>query len=116
MKLKTRLRKKQKELELKVRRENRKYYTECMMDILAEHYVIFPSGDLCYRFVIDGENVKLWGGANKLHFYKQNIWIENADRWIIKNLLNPIGRKAPTIEVYLNPSKGIKSLTPNHSK
>ena len=61
MKLKTRLRKKEKELELKVRRENRKYYTECMMDILAEHYVIFPSGDLYYRFVIDGENVKAEG-------------------------------------------------------
>ena len=112
MKQKTRLAKKQKELELKVRRENRKYYTEYMMDILAEYYVIFPSGDLCYRFVIDGENVKLWGGANKLHFYKQNKWVENADKWIIKNILNPIGRKAPTIEVYLNPSKVIKVINP----
>lgn len=110
MKQKTRIAKKQKELELKVRRENRKYYTEYMMDILAEYYVIFPSGDLCYRFVINGENVKLWGGANKLHFYKQNKWIENADEWIIKNLLNPIGRKAPTIEVYLNPSKYLKPI------
>lgn len=110
MKQKTRLAKKQKELELKVRRYNRKYYTEYMIDILSEYYVIFPSGDLCYQFVINGENVKLWGVANKLHFYKQNKWIENADKWIIENILNPIGRRATTIEVYFNPSKAIKFI------
>lgn len=66
---------------------NNRYYKKVLLQILGLEKEIFVHVNSSCKFYYNNESYILWTGANKLQHCKSGRWINNADKFIISNVL-----------------------------
>lgn len=69
------------------------YYKTILLQFLGLEKELKYHNEYSCWFIHNNTRYILWMGANKLNDCKNGTWIENADKWIIDNVL--IDKTAP---------------------
>lgn len=69
------------------RKLNQNYFRNYLFSFLGFEKDVYVNDCGSYTFYNKGEKLILWIGTNKIQIAKNNNWISNADKYIIKNII-----------------------------